>query len=108
MPRKPRHSASIHDADLAAALRRRGVAHAETFMADFASAVTESLTDGKAVELRFFGSFLARDHAATTGRNPRTGKPTHIPQHRRIIFRASTVLLDALNRRRRRRRLGHG
>ena len=108
MQRKPRHSASHHDAALVAALRRRGVADAETFLADFAAVAHEALAAGEEIQLRFLGSFRVREYPASTGRNPRTGKPTHIPARRRVIFRASTVLLDALNRRRRRRRLGHG
>lgn len=107
MPRKE-HGSSLHDADLVAALRRRGVPHAETFLADFAAVAHEALAAGEEIQLRFLGSFRVREYPATTGRNPRTGKPTHIPARRRVFFRASTVLLDALNRRRRRRRLGHG
>lgn len=108
MQRKPRHSASLHDVDLVDALRRRGVAHAETFLVDFVAVAVEALAAGEEIQLRYLGSFRVREYSATTGRNPRTGKPTHIPARRRVIFRASTVLLDALNRRRRRRRLGHG
>lgn len=107
MQPKPRHSASLNDADLVAALRRRGVAHAETFLAAFAAVAVEALAAGQEVPLRFLGSFRVREYPATTGRNPRTGKPTHIPPHRRVIFRVSRVLQDALNRRQR-RRLGHG
>ena len=107
MPRNPKHVSSLHDADLVAALRRRGVAHAETFLADFAAVAVEALATGEEIQLRFFGLFRVRSYPATTGRNPRTGKPTHIPARRRVIFRAGTVLLDALNHRRR-RRLGHG
>lgn len=108
MQRKPRHSASLHDADLVAALWQRGVPYAETFLTAFASVVTEALAAGQEVKLHFFGVLRVREYPAITGRNPRTGRTLGFPPHRRAVFRASTVLLDALNRRRRRRRLGHG
>lgn len=108
MPRKPRHSASLHDADLVAALRRRGVAHAETSLTAFASVVTEELAAGQEVKLHFFGVLRVREYPAITGRNPRTGRSLGFPPHRRAVLRASRILLDAINCRRRRRRLGHG
>ena len=108
MPRNPKHGSSLHNADLVAALQRRGVAHAETFLADFAAVAVEALAAGEEIQFRFFGLFRVRSYPATTGRNPRTGKPTHIPARRRVIFHTSTVLLDAINRRQHRRRLGHG
>ena len=108
MQRKPRHSASLHDADLVATLWRRGVSSAETFLSAFTAAVMEALAAGQVVKLHFFGVLRVREYPAITGRNPRTGCPLGFPPHRRAVFRTSTVLLDALNSRQRRRRLGHG
>lgn len=95
-----------HGATLVGALRRRGVERPEVFLADFVAVATEALAAGEEIPLRFLGVFHARAYPARTGRNPRTGAPVPIPARRRIIFRASPVLLDALNRRQR-RRLGH-
>lgn len=108
MQRKPRHSASLHDADLVAALWQRDVPYAETFLSAFASVVTEALAAGQEVRLHFFGVLRVREYPAITGRNPRTGRTIRFPAHRKVIFRVSRILLDAINRRRRRRRLGHG
>lgn len=108
MPRKPKHSASLHDADLVAALRRRGVPHAETFLADFAAVAVEALAAGREINLFMFGTFHAPEFPAKSGRDPRTGRTIRFPAHRKVIFRVSRILLDAINRRQRRRRLGHG
>ena len=44
----------------------------------FLESVKESLSKGEAVTLIGFGSFLVRDRAARSGRNPRTGKVVDI------------------------------
>lgn len=88
----------IHDdAALAPALRRRGVDHAEAFLADFAAVATEALAAGDEIPLHLFGKFSVREYPMRMVRNPRTGAPSYIPQHRAVHFRASTVLREALN-----------
>jgi DNA-binding protein HU-beta len=60
-------------------------------------AVTETLKRGDAVALSGFGTFLAKDRPARTGRNPRTGESIAIPASRVPAFKAGKGLKDALN-----------
>ena len=85
------------DATLAAAMRRRGVDHAEAFLADFAAVVTEALVAGDEIPLHLFGKFSVREYPMRMVRNPRTGAPSYIPPHRAVHFCASTALRVALN-----------
>jgi DNA-binding protein HU-beta len=51
--------------------------------------VQKALTQRESVTLRGFGTFTAREHAARTGRNPRTGEQIAIPARTAVSFRAS-------------------
>ena len=63
----------------------------------FISAVTGALTEGDQVALVGFGTFLVRDRAARTGRNPRTGEEIQIPAAKNPAFKAGKALKDAVN-----------
>lgn len=41
--------------------------------------MTESLVNGRRVEVRGFGSFTLHPRAARRGRNPKTGEPVDLP-----------------------------
>ena len=43
------------------------------------SSITESLAEGKKVELRGFGSFRIRQRNARIGRNPKSGQKVEVP-----------------------------
>jgi DNA-binding protein HU-beta len=60
-------------------------------------AVTEALQRGDTVALSGFGSFVSKERAARTGRNPRTGESIAIPASRVPTFKAGKGLKDALN-----------
>ena len=60
-------------------------------------AITETLKRGDAVALSGFGTFVAKDRPARTGRNPRTGESIAIPASRVPAFKAGKGLKDALN-----------
>ena len=64
-------------------------------------AVTESITEAlkkdDQVSLVGFGTFLVKDRAARTGRNPQTGKPIEISAAKLPSFKAGKGLKDALN-----------
>lgn len=60
-------------------------------------AVTEALKNGDQVSLVGFGSFVVRERAARTGRNPQTGKEIKIAAAKVPAFRAGKALKDAVN-----------
>jgi DNA-binding protein HU-beta len=59
--------------------------------------VTETLHKGDQVALSGFGTFVVKERAARTGRNPRTGESIAIPASRVPAFKAGKALKDALN-----------
>ena len=63
----------------------------------FISAITGALTSGDQVALVGFGTFLVRDRAARTGRNPRTGEEIQIAAAKNPAFKAGKALKDAVN-----------
>jgi DNA-binding protein HU-beta len=61
------------------------------------SAVSKSLKKGDQVTLVGFGTFLVRERAARTGRNPRTGDEIKIAAQKVPAFKAGKALKDAVN-----------
>lgn len=61
------------------------------------STITRSLRSGQSVTIVGFGTFLARDRKARTGRNPKTGEVIQIAASRKPSFKAGKGLKDALN-----------
>ncbi len=59
-------------------------------------AVTESLVKGEKVTLVGFGTFAAKDRAARTAHNPRTGEEIPVPATRVPDFKAGSALKDAV------------
>ena len=57
----------------------------------------DGISRGDTVALSGFGSFVAKERAARTGRNPRTGEPVAIAASRAPTFKAGKALKDALN-----------
>lgn len=60
-------------------------------------AITGALKSGDQVNLIGFGTFLVRDRAARTGRNPRTGEAINIAASKAPSFKAGKALKDAVN-----------
>ena len=60
-------------------------------------AVAQSLCDGEPVALVGFGTFLVRERAARTGRNPQTGTSIEIAASKVPAFKPGKALKDALN-----------
>ena len=60
-------------------------------------AITNALKDGDTVSLIGFGTFLVRDRAARTGRNPKTGEAIQIDASKSPAFKAGKALKDAVN-----------
>ncbi len=61
------------------------------------SAVSKALKQGDTVSLIGFGTFLVRERAARTGRNPRTGDEISIAASKNPVFKAGKALKDAVN-----------
>ena len=59
--------------------------------------VTDSLKKGETVALVGFGTFIVKDRAARTGRNPQTGAPIEISAAKVPSFKAGKALKDAVN-----------
>lgn len=60
-------------------------------------AITESLKEADPVSLVGFGTFVVRERAARTGRNPQTGEPINIAAAKIPAFKPGKALKDALN-----------
>jgi len=64
----------------------------------FLATISYALRRGERVQLKGFGSFRVVDRAERVAKNPRTGKPMHIPKHKAPVFRASIELRREVNR----------
>jgi integration host factor subunit alpha len=58
--------------------------------------MTTALERGENVKISGFGTFLLRDKAERTGRNPKTGVEVPITPRRVLTFRASQLLKDRI------------
>ena len=63
----------------------------------FLDTVTDALARGEEVRLVGFGSFVAGQRKASTGRNPRTGEPMDLAASVAPKFRVGRNLKDACN-----------
>ena len=59
--------------------------------------ITNALKEGDQVALVGFGTFLVKERAARTGRNPQTGAPIEIAAAKIPSFKAGKALKDAVN-----------
>ncbi len=60
-------------------------------------AITSALSAGDSVAITGFGSFLVRDRAARTGRNPQTGAAIQIAASKVPAFKAGKLLKESVN-----------
>lgn len=63
----------------------------------FIDAVTEAMKEGDQVALVVFGTFLLRERASRSGRNPQTGETIEIAAAKIPAFKAGKALKDAVN-----------
>lgn len=61
------------------------------------AAITQALKQGDNVAILGFGSFVVRERAARTGRNPKTKEEIQIPASKNPVFKAGKALKDAVN-----------
>ncbi len=60
------------------------------------NSITDTIKGGDEVSVAGFGIFSAKERAARTARNPRTGEPITVPAMRVPKFRAAKALKDAV------------
>lgn len=60
--------------------------------------ISQALIKDEMVKLSGFGTFQVRSKAQRIGRNPKTGEEVPISPRRVLVFRASHVLKDKINR----------
>ena len=60
--------------------------------------IADALARGEMVKISSFGSFAVRQKGQRIGRNPKTGEEVPISPRRVLVFRASHVLKDQINR----------
>jgi DNA-binding protein HU-beta len=63
----------------------------------FLDGIVEALSKGERVDIRGFGSFVVRESAARSGRNPRTGETIEIAARKSPAFRVGKELKDRVN-----------
>ncbi|MBI2802111.1 MAG: HU family DNA-binding protein [Gammaproteobacteria bacterium] len=61
------------------------------------AAITSALKKSEPVVLAGFGTFVVRERAARTGRNPRTGDAIEIKASKALGFKPGKALKDAVN-----------
>ena len=61
------------------------------------TAIAAALKSKEEVRLAGFGTFVAAERKAGTGRNPRTGEEMQIPASTTVRFKAGKGLKDAVN-----------
>ena len=69
---------------------------AEQVVDSIFDSITSSLKSGEEVSIAGFGIFSAKERAARTARNPRTGESITVPAMRVPKFRAAKALKEAV------------
>jgi integration host factor subunit beta len=65
---------------------------AEVVVTGVFDSMTDALARGGRIEIRGFGSFVAKHRQAREGRNPRTGAPVQVAAKRVPFFKAGKTL----------------
>ena len=58
---------------------------------------TDTLKNGRRIEIRGFGSFTVREYGAYTGSNPKTGKKVAVKPKRLPFFKVGKELKQRVN-----------
>jgi DNA-binding protein HU-beta len=70
--------------------------HAEAILTDVVSMIAKHLKRGDRIRIVRLGILQVRKRAARTGRNPATGEPIHIKASKKVAFRPSKELKEAI------------
>ncbi len=68
------------------------------FVEEVLDEIADALMQGEGVKISSFGSFMVREKGQRTGRNPKTGEEVPILPRKVLVFRASNILKDRINR----------
>ena len=68
----------------------------EAILSDMVSKITKHLKKGERIRIVGLGILQVRKRAARTGRNPATGEAIHIKASKKVAFRASKELKEAV------------
>lgn len=92
---------TITRADLCEAVYKR-VGLSRTESAALVETVLDQISDcvvrGEPVKLSSFGTFMVRPKGRRIGRNPKTGEEVPISPRRVLVFKASNVLKQKINK----------
>ena len=69
---------------------------AEAILTDMVARIAKHLKKGERVRIVGLGILQVRKRAARMGRNPQTGEPIKIKASKKVAFRASKVLKEAV------------
>ena len=67
----------------------------------FLNTLMECLREEDAVKFQEFGKFELKTVKKRMGRNPKTGETCFIPEHKKVKFYASEILIDRIERKER-------
>ena len=88
-------------ADLADLINRKmGFSRAESLemVEAIMAKMCDAMADGENVKISGFGSFVLRDKRERIGRNPKTGEEVPIEPRRVLVFRASHIMKDKVDK----------
>ncbi len=74
--------------------RNESADHVEAVLSE----ISDRLVAGETVKISSFGSLQVRQKTGRVGRNPKTGEEVPINPRRVLVFRASHVLKDKINK----------
>jgi DNA-binding protein HU-beta len=69
---------------------------AEAILTDLVGKITKHLKKGERIRIVGLGILQVRKRAARVGRNPATGEPIQIKASKKVAFRASKELKEAV------------
>jgi len=82
--------------DAVAATANVSKADAERTLEAFTAVTRTALAEGKRVQLTGLGTFVTKERAARTARNPSTGAPVEVPAKTVAAFKVAKSLADHL------------
>jgi len=95
------HKHTVTRSDLAEALFRRiGLSRLESaqLVEMVIDEISEAVLRGENVKLSSFGTFLQRSKRERVGRNPKTGVEATISPRKVLVFKASHIMRERINR----------
>ncbi len=69
----------------------------EAIVEGFLNTVIQSLSEGRGIEIRGFGSYRVKKKKARNARNPRTGEKVFVGEHYVPVFKFSKDFKDAVD-----------